>query len=41
LTERRNVVDDYVRLFGGTSVPSPDAISISIDTNVTPRGSPQ
>ncbi len=35
LSERRNLVDDYVRLFGGTSVPAPDAISISIDTNDT------
>lgn len=35
LSERRNIVDNHVTLFGGTSVPSPDAISICIDTNDT------
>jgi Protein of unknown function (DUF3047) len=35
LDERRNVADDYVKLFGGTPAANPDAISISIDTNDT------
>jgi hypothetical protein len=34
VTERRNVVDDYVRAFG-EAPPNPGAVAISIDTNDT------
>ena len=35
LTERRNVVDDYRRVYGEQPEESPKAIAISIDTNDT------
>jgi Protein of unknown function (DUF3047) len=35
LTERRNVVDDYRRVYGERPEESPKAIAVSIDTNDT------
>jgi hypothetical protein len=35
LTERRNLLDDYRRVYGGRPEESPKVIAISIDTNDT------